>query len=420
MNWFSDLFLLCGLIWERRGRFFQPRNVKSAAERIIADVPPSDRRKMAAMPERHLHAYHMTLGMDIRARFNLWGGYCRKLFNRIWLPRTIHLIRHNWPLMLSCARQTDGDVLVPDDASFVIIKAIWKTLREEPNRTSGATENTAGRDDKKTWLTRRSMAVLERTQNDVIREGAAAHLGRSGSADALDALCDAAASGSTVVKVVALKALGRAGYRRSLPVVMNALADPDDVVRAQALSTLSNIGDPTTFDAINGRLRDDSDLVRSEALQALCCLTDGRIFEPILSVFRRPGDFSFVDYIELHYAMMRLALSHPDTVSRLVACLDDDDPIFLYNIVESLRLVEDYSVVDSLVGLFERVIDSLPDGGTINKDTITLLECITETLYQFNDPRYEELKSRIPILEEEDIIPDDLDDLLKTDLKIIE
>lgn len=81
-----------------------PKTVDEAAMRVVAGLDEESRRRFAKMPEGELISLHRTLGQAIRNKFGLWQG--------------------NEELM----RATGKDHA--DDASGVIIKAAWRTVKE--------------------------------------------------------------------------------------------------------------------------------------------------------------------------------------------------------------------------------------------------------------------------------------------------
>ena len=80
-----------------------PVNIEQAVDRLLAGMSDGDRKRIRGMEEDELMDLHMGLGMWIRSNFGLWQG--------------------NKQLMESTGKTH------PDDASVVIIRALWKRLR---------------------------------------------------------------------------------------------------------------------------------------------------------------------------------------------------------------------------------------------------------------------------------------------------
>lgn len=82
-----------------------PQTVDQAVGVLLGLLPDDEKAKIAAMSQDDLIALHFGLGMWIRNNLGLWSE------NRALLESTA---MHN-----------------PDDASGVIIEALWRRLREE-------------------------------------------------------------------------------------------------------------------------------------------------------------------------------------------------------------------------------------------------------------------------------------------------
>ena len=98
-----------------------PKTVEEAVDRLVAGLSDEDKEKIRGMPENDLIELHFGLGMGIRNRFGLWQKGSK--------------------LLDSCAttrgyevnKDPDGTELPPihpDDASGVIITALWERLQE--------------------------------------------------------------------------------------------------------------------------------------------------------------------------------------------------------------------------------------------------------------------------------------------------
>ena len=81
-----------------------PTSIEAAVRILQSMVPPEELVKITQMEEDELIRLHRGLGMSIRNNFGLWKG------NKVLLLETGK--RH------------------PDDASEVIITALWRTLRD--------------------------------------------------------------------------------------------------------------------------------------------------------------------------------------------------------------------------------------------------------------------------------------------------
>jgi hypothetical protein len=86
-----------------------PRTVDEAVERLLANISLNDEILLATMPEDDLTDFHFSLGHHIRNEFGLWSG--------------------NDALLESCRISSGNENLHVDDASMVIIKALWEKLK---------------------------------------------------------------------------------------------------------------------------------------------------------------------------------------------------------------------------------------------------------------------------------------------------
>lgn len=87
-----------------------PVSVAEAVSRLIAEMPLKDRATVSNMTERELYTLNFTLGAYIRNHFGIWTG--------------------NQALMISCREVSENPNLPQKDASSVIIKELWKTLKK--------------------------------------------------------------------------------------------------------------------------------------------------------------------------------------------------------------------------------------------------------------------------------------------------
>lgn len=81
-----------------------PASIEAAVRLLQSMVPPEELVKITQMEEGDLIGLHFGLGMWIRNNFGLWKG--------------------NKALLLETGKRH------PDDASEVIITALWRTLRD--------------------------------------------------------------------------------------------------------------------------------------------------------------------------------------------------------------------------------------------------------------------------------------------------
>ena len=89
----------------------QPRSVKEAVDRLYAEISLNDEILLASMTEADLPDFHFSLGHHIRNEFGLWSG--------------------NDALLESCRIIAGKQYLHVDDASSIIIKALWVRLKKE-------------------------------------------------------------------------------------------------------------------------------------------------------------------------------------------------------------------------------------------------------------------------------------------------
>jgi hypothetical protein len=84
-----------------------PRTVQEAVKRLLLELPDWDKLGIKNTSEKDLATLHMTLGNYIRNEFGLW--------------------RNNKELLRDCLPESSEQKA--DDASSVIIKALWKSLQ---------------------------------------------------------------------------------------------------------------------------------------------------------------------------------------------------------------------------------------------------------------------------------------------------
>ena len=88
----------------------QPQSVEEAVDRLHANMGLNDEILLATMNEEDLIDAHFALGHQIRHEFGLWTG--------------------NIALLESCRIIADDKNLHIDDASMVIIKALWVKVKQ--------------------------------------------------------------------------------------------------------------------------------------------------------------------------------------------------------------------------------------------------------------------------------------------------
>jgi hypothetical protein len=89
-----------------------PQTVEEAVERLHNNICLNDEIRLAVtLAEEDLTDFHFSLGHHIRNEFGLWSG--------------------NGALLESCRILSGDGNLQVDDASIVIIKALWMRLKKE-------------------------------------------------------------------------------------------------------------------------------------------------------------------------------------------------------------------------------------------------------------------------------------------------
>ena len=92
-----------------RGSHDGPATVDQAVALLLRLLPPVDLSALADLPPHRLVESHFGLGAYIREHFGLWG--------------------RNPALLEDCARRAGQGPMNPDDASMVIVEALWHVLR---------------------------------------------------------------------------------------------------------------------------------------------------------------------------------------------------------------------------------------------------------------------------------------------------
>jgi hypothetical protein len=89
-----------------------PKTVEQAVSHLMTELSVHDKRKVMNTSKDNLETLHISLAMDIRNDFGLWSGN-EKLLESCW----------------KISLQKDLDI---DDASFIIINALWERLQKYP------------------------------------------------------------------------------------------------------------------------------------------------------------------------------------------------------------------------------------------------------------------------------------------------
>jgi hypothetical protein len=95
---------------ERKRPSNPPRTVNDAVERLTSELALKDKATIANMAETDLSTLHTNLGEYIRNEFDLWHD--------------------NKDLLTSCCFFVKRDDVHADEASSIIIRELWKRLRE--------------------------------------------------------------------------------------------------------------------------------------------------------------------------------------------------------------------------------------------------------------------------------------------------
>ena len=87
-----------------------PETVDQPVEQLLSDITLNNEIKILTMKEEDLMDLHFSLATYIRNQFHLWTG--------------------NEALMESCRSASGNPDLHVDDASMVIVKALWDKVKE--------------------------------------------------------------------------------------------------------------------------------------------------------------------------------------------------------------------------------------------------------------------------------------------------
>ena len=80
-----------------------PRTLHGAVDALISQMTEEEKELIRGLDKEDLIGFHVSAGPDIRNKFGLW--------------------KDNYELLISCGW------VHPDDASMVIIEAVWQSLR---------------------------------------------------------------------------------------------------------------------------------------------------------------------------------------------------------------------------------------------------------------------------------------------------
>ena len=89
-----------------------PETVRDAVNQLMSDLCLYDKQQIERTDKTNLSMLHFSTGMHIRNNFRLWDKN-RKLFN-------------------ACHSLSDKEPFDVDDASHVIIDALWERLQKYP------------------------------------------------------------------------------------------------------------------------------------------------------------------------------------------------------------------------------------------------------------------------------------------------
>jgi len=353
------------------------------------------------MEKESLNDLHFNLGMSIRYDFHLWGANYLKLFWLFWIPIDVmNPFQHNWPLMLSCCNRSKlrEKILVPDDASSVIIDALWETLRHKTSK--GETEPTP----KRRLLTVMAEAVYGTTSNNGVREKAAELLGRSGTSGALNCLVEAVSDDRPEVIITAIQSLGLYGDHRFTDIILDRLVDPDEDVSSAAAEALGFLNDPVAIDSLIDMLNSETESILVSTVHALGCLPDIRALESLVSLFRKEGWYDSDKASLVSHTLSKIAKQDEGAVEKLLGFLDDENPWFLAELVDTFEKIGEKRIADPLFALYEKESERIYKEEKREKGRLWLLQKIIGCLRWLEDPRALNMEDCDPPWpEEEDI-----------------
>lgn len=103
-----------------------PRTVRSVVERLIRYMPSKDQKYLRELPESKLGMLHHSLGRYIRNTFGMWSKNPCLLKDCLKIQRKKYIEDYD-----KCKKfygKKKIKIINADDASFVIIKELWKRL----------------------------------------------------------------------------------------------------------------------------------------------------------------------------------------------------------------------------------------------------------------------------------------------------
>lgn len=89
-----------------------PATIEEAVNRLLSDLSIESKQQIKESNKDELINFHFGLGMTIRNQFKLW--------------------EENSDLLNDCKKISGGQFVMVDDASEIIIKALWERLQEFP------------------------------------------------------------------------------------------------------------------------------------------------------------------------------------------------------------------------------------------------------------------------------------------------
>ena len=108
-------------------------------------------------------------------------------------------------------------------------------------------------------------ALLLKSEDELVRIGAADALGEARGDEVAEALAHGAADAAEDVRVHVAFALGKIESRAAIPVLASLLEDPSWEVRANAVQALGKYREPDALEAVRGMLDDPNGSVRAVA-----------------------------------------------------------------------------------------------------------------------------------------------------------
>ena len=87
-----------------------PSTVEEAVDHLLARMDAEGQATIRATPQSELIRFHLPWGMWVRHELGLWGGN---------------------PQLISSIQERSGSMVIlhPDDASMIVIQALWERLQ---------------------------------------------------------------------------------------------------------------------------------------------------------------------------------------------------------------------------------------------------------------------------------------------------